>query len=210
MVFLFLKEHDLPVTLRQHCQSRRLDTPHIQGAVVEDREKTGGIDPHQPIRLLPAKGRLIETVILRAGAQVTHALTDRHILHRGNPEAFHRLVASGHFIHQPEDQFPFAPRVTGIDNRIHIRAVHQSTEIFKSILLTRRQHIAERLRQDGEVVIAPLLETLVITRRIHGGYQMPHTPGNDQAVSLKTAIGPGFSTQGRRDRFCYTRFFCDN
>ena len=44
MVFLFLKEHDLPVALHQHCQGRRLDAPHIQGAVVEDREKTGSID----------------------------------------------------------------------------------------------------------------------------------------------------------------------
>ena len=120
MIFFFVEQRDLCVTLRQHCQRRRLHTPHIQGAVVEDGEKAGGVDSHQPIRFLPAKGRLIETVTLRAGAQVTHALTDRHILHRGNPEAFHRLFAPGHFIHQPENQFPFAPRVTGVYHRIHI------------------------------------------------------------------------------------------
>ena len=99
--------------------------------------------------------------------------------------------------------------ITGIDDGIHVGAVHQGAEIFKSVLLARRQHITERLRQNGKIVIAPLLETLVIARRIHGGNKVPYTPGNDQGVPLKITIGPGFSTQGRRDRFCYTWFFCD-
>ena len=42
----------------------------IQGTVVEDGEKTGGIDPHQPIRLLPAKGRLIRMAAISSTVYV--------------------------------------------------------------------------------------------------------------------------------------------
>ena len=191
MVFLLLETVDLCVTLCQHCQGRRLDAPHIQGAVVEDGEKPGGIDPHQPVCLLPTKGRLIQSFILATGAQGGKALTDCHILHRGNPEAQDRLLAACHIIHQPEDQLPFAPRVTGVHYRIHIRAVHQGTEVFKGVLLAGGKHIAERLRQNGKIVIAPFLEMLVISRRVHRAYQVAHTPGNKKAVALIKAIGPG-------------------
>ena len=134
---------------------------------------------------------MIQGFIIGAGAQVRKALPDSAVLHRGNPEAKDRLAAAGHFIHQTEDQLPFAPGVTGIDNGIHIGAVHQSAEIFKGILLAWRQHIAERLRQNGEIIIAPFLEIFVIAARIHRGYQVPYTPGHEKAAALIKAIGPG-------------------
>ena len=56
MIFFLVKQRDLRVTLRQHCQCGCLHTAHIQGAVIEDGEKTSGIDPHQPIRFLAAQG----------------------------------------------------------------------------------------------------------------------------------------------------------
>ena len=108
-----------------------------------------------------------------------------------NPEAKDRLAAASHFIHQTEDQLAFTPSVTGIDNGIHVGAIHQSTEIFKSVLFAGCQHIAERLRQNGEIIIAPFLEILVIAARIHRGYQVPHTPGNEKSAALIKAIGPG-------------------
>ena len=134
---------------------------------------------------------MIQGFIIGAGVQIRKSLPNGAVLHRGNPKAKDRLAAAGHFIHQTEDQFPFTPGITGIDDGIHIGAVHQSAEIFKSVLLAWCQHIAERFRQDGEVVIAPLLETLVIARRIHGGNKVPYTPGNKKAVALIKAIGPG-------------------
>ena len=39
---------------------------------------------------------------------------------------------------------------------------------------------------------------------------MSHTPGNDEPIPFKTAIGPGCDTQGRRTRFCNTRFLADH
>ena len=55
MIFLFAEQRDLCVMLRQHCQRGRLNTAHIQGAVIENGEKTSGVDPHQPIRFLAAE-----------------------------------------------------------------------------------------------------------------------------------------------------------
>ena len=191
MIFFLVEQCDLCVTLRQHCQCGCLHTAHAQGAVIEDREKSGGIDPHQPIRFLAAECGLIQDFIIGAGAQIRKALPDSAVLHRGNPETEDRLAASGHFIHQTEDQLTFTPSVTGIDDGIHIGAVHQGTEIFKSVLLARCQHIAERLRKNGKIIIAPFLETLVIAARIHRGYQVTHAPGHKKAVALIKAIGPG-------------------
>ena len=159
--------------------------------MIENGEKTSGVDPHQPIRFLAAEGGLIQGFIIGAGAQVRKALSDSAVLHRGNPKAKDRLAAAGHFIHQSENQLTFTPGVTGIDNGIHIGAVHQGTEIFKSILLAWCQHIAKWLRQNGKIVITPFLETLVIAARIHWGYQVPHAPGYEKAVAFIKAIGPG-------------------
>ena len=191
MIFFLVEQRDLCVTLRQHCQRRCLHTAHIQGTMIENGEKARGIDPHQPIRFLAAEGRLIQSFIIGAGAQIRKALPDGAVLHRGNPKTEDRLAASSHFIHQTEDQFPFTPGITGIDDGIHIGAVHQGAEIFKSVLLARCQHIAERLRQNGKIIIAPFLETLVIAARIHWGYQVPHAPGYEKATALIKAIGPG-------------------
>ena len=191
MIFFLMEQCDLCVTLRQHCQRGRLHTTHIQGSVIEDREKSGGIDPNQPVCFLAAESRLIQGFIIGAGAQIRKALPDSAVLHRGNPETEDRLAAVSHFIHQTEDQLTFTPGVTGIDNGIHIGAVHQGTEIFKSIFLARHQHIAERLRQNGKIIIAPFLETLVIATRIHRGYQVPNAPGYEKAAALIKAISPG-------------------
>ena len=38
----------------------------------------------------------------------------------------------------------------------------------------------------------------------------PAAPGNNEPVPLKTAVGPGCDTQGRRDGFCNTRFLADH
>ena len=125
LIFFLVKQRDLCVTLRQHCQCGGLNTAHIQGTVIENGEKARGVDSHQPIRFLAAEGRLIQGFIVGAGAQIRKTLSDSAVLHRGNPEAKDRLAAAGHFIHQTEDQFPFTPGITGIDDGIHIGAVHQ-------------------------------------------------------------------------------------
>lgn len=170
---------------------RELYPWYTEDTVIENGEKARGVDSHQPIRFLAAEGRLIQGFIVGAGAQIRKTLSDSAVLHRGNPEAKDRLAAASHFIHQTEDQLAFTPGITGIDDGIHIGAVHQGTEIFKSVLLAQCQYIAERLRQNGKIIIAPFLETLVIATRIHRGYQVPNAPGYEKAAALIKAISPG-------------------
>ena len=81
MIFFFVEQRDLRVTIRHHCQCGCLNTAHIQGAVIENGEKARGIDPHQPIRFLAAEGRLIQGFIIGAGTQIRKALPDSAVLH---------------------------------------------------------------------------------------------------------------------------------
>ena len=85
---------DLCLPLDDEGQRRGHDPPDIEGAVVQHREQSGGVDTHQPVGLGPAEGRLVQPVIVRAGAQVGKALPDGGILHAGNPQPFHGLLCS--------------------------------------------------------------------------------------------------------------------
>ena len=207
MVFLLAEQNDLAVTVGQHRQGGRLHPPHIQSAVVKDGEQAACVDPNKPVRLLAAKCRLIQRVIVRAGAQGGKALPDRRILHRRNPETGERLGTSGSLIDQPEDQLTLAPRVAGVDQFRHIRAFHQGTENVELVSLFLGHHIAEGVGQDGKVLIPPLLIAVIVGGRVRQSHQMTNAPGNEPAAAFKIAIGPGCDTQGRRDTLCYTRFF---
>ena len=191
MIFFLVKQRDLCVTLRQHCQRGRLNTAYIQGAVIEDGEKARGIDSHQPIRFLAAECGLIQGFIIGAGEQIRKALPDSAVLHRRNPETEDRLAAAGHFIHQTEDQLALSPGVAGVDDLRYILPCHEVLHIVQSRLLAGDGGIAEGLRQDGQILIAPFFEAFIIAARIQRGYQVPHAPGNDQAAALIKAVGPG-------------------
>lgn len=147
MVFLLADQDDLTVLVGQHRQ----------GAVVEDGKQAARIDADEPVCLLAAERRLIQRVIVPAGAQVGKALPDRRILHRRNPEAGERLGTSGGFIDEPEDQLALAPRVAGVDQLRHIGAFHRGSENVELGGLFLGHHIAEGVGQNGKVLIPPLL-----------------------------------------------------
>ena len=210
VVLLLLEAGDLPVPVHQHGKGGRLHPPHIQGAVVEDRKKSCGVDPNEPVCFLAAEGGLVQRVILRAGAQVLEALPDRRVLHGRDPQTGEGLLASRHLIDQPEDELALPPGVAGVDQLGDVLSLHEALQVLEGVLLALRQHIAEGLRQDGKVVILPLLIGGVIPGYIHRGHQVSHTPGNDEPISFKTAIGPGCDTQGRCNGFRNTRFLTDH
>ena len=210
MVFLFAEHCDFAVPVHQHGKGGGLHPPHIQGAVVEDRKKSCGVDPNEPVCFLAAEGGLVQRVILRAGAQVLEALPDRRVLHGRDPQTGEGLLASRHLIDQPEDELALPPGVAGVDQLGDVLSLHEVLQVLEGVLLALRQHIAEGLRQDGKVIILPFLITKVVPGCVHRGHQMPHAPGNDEPISFKTAIGPGCDTQGRRDGFCNTRFLTDH
>src|SRR5699024_12807813 len=73
---LALKRADRILSLYDQRQRRRHYPAHIQGVAIQDREKPGGVDPHNPVRTSPAERRLVKQVIIGAGSQVFKSITD--------------------------------------------------------------------------------------------------------------------------------------
>ena len=188
MVFLFLKAADLGLPVNQHFQGRRLDTAHGQGLVVEDGEKSCRVDPHQPIRLRPAKGRLIQVIIIGSRFQVGKAVFNGRILHAGNPKALKRFLAARHLVDETENQFPLASGVGGAHKAGNIGALHQRTQGVKLLFLIIGNDVLPFLRQNRQVVIAPFFETLVISPGVGKGNKVADTPAHQIAVSLHVTV----------------------
>ena len=209
MVFLFLKAADLGLPVNQHFKGRRLDTAHGQGLVVEDGEQPGRVDPHQPIRLRPAKGRLIQVVIVSSRFQVGKAVLDGRVLHAGNPKALKRFLAARHLVDKTENQFPLTPGVGGAHKAGDIGALHQRTQGVKLLFLIVGNDVLPLLRQNRQVVIAPFFETLVISPGVGKGNKVADTPAHQIAVSLHIAVLFLVRADHARNAAGYTRFLCN-
>ena len=209
VVFLFLKIADFGLPVNQHIEGRRLDTAHGQGLVVEDGEKPGGVDPHQPIGLRPAQGRLIQVVVVGPRFQVGKALADRGVLHAGNPKALERLFAARHLIDETENQLTLAPGVGGAHKARHVGVFHQGAQHGKLSFLLGGDDVLPLLRQNRQVVIAPLLETLVIGSGIGKGNKVADTPAHQIAVSLHVAVPFLICTDHARNAAGDARFLCN-
>ena len=156
--------------------------------MVEDGEQPCGVDPHQPIRLRPAKGRLIQVVIIGSRFQVGEAVLDCCVLHAGNPKALKRFLAARHLVDETENQFPLAPGVGGAHKAGDIGALHQRTQGVKLLFLIVGNDVLPFLRQNRQVVIAPFFETLVISPGVGKGNKVADTPAHQIAVPLHVAV----------------------
>ena len=152
-----LKGVDLSFSLDNEAQHWGHNAPDVEGAVMlRRRKKPCGIDPHQPVGLGTAEGSIPKPVIVRTGAQVCKALPYGGVLHRRNPEPFHRLLAACQLIDAAEDQLALASGITGIYHLRHIRGVHQLFENIKLLFLILSHHHLPMLRQNRQVIISPL------------------------------------------------------
>ena len=209
VVFLFLKAADLGLPVNQHFEGRRLDTAHGQGLVVEDGEQPGGVDPHQPIRLRPAKGRLIQVVIVGPRFQMGKAVLNGRVLHAGNPKALKRFLAARHLVDETENQFPLAPGVGGAHKAGDIGALHQRTQGVKLLFLIIGNDVLPFLRQNRQVVIAPFFETLVISPSVGKGNKVADTPAHQIAVPLHVAVLFLVRADHARNAAGYAWFLCN-
>ena len=182
---------DLGLPLDDEGQRRGHDAPDIDGPVVQHRKQPGGVDTHQPICLGAAEGRIPQTVIVRAGAQVRKALPDGGILHRGNPEPLHGLLAARQLVDGAEDQLALASGVAGVHHLGHIRGVHQLFQHIKLLPFVLAHHHLPMVRQNGQIVIAPLCVVGVISVGVGQPSQMAHTPAYPPAVPLQIAVLAG-------------------
>ena len=130
--------------------------------MIQDREKAGRIDADEPICPLTATGGGKEIVVLLAVLQITEALFNGIILHRGNPKSEDGLFAPSHLVDVAEDQLALTPCIAGVDNVGHIRTVHQLFQRFKLAVLITGDFVLPVGRNDGKIVISPLGVFLIV------------------------------------------------
>ena len=209
VIFLFLEAGDFDLPLHQHFQGGGLDAAYGQGLVVQHREKPGGVNADQPIRLGPAQRRLMQGVIVPARFQVGEALPDGAVLHAGNPQPLHGLGTARQVVDRAEDQFALPPGVAGVDNLAHFLGAKQRPQGVEPLPLVRGDGQPPALRDDGQILVAPLLETLVIQGGVRKGHQMPDAPGHDVAVALQVALLPVGRPDHGGDAPGHAGFFCN-
>ena len=196
---------DLGLPLDDEGQRRGHDPPDIEGAVVQHRKQPGGVDAHQPVGLGPAEGRLVQPVIVRAGAQVGKALPDGGILHAADPQPFHGLLAARQAVDRAENQLALAPGVAGVDYLGHVLPPQQGPQHIELIPLVLGDGEAPGLRQNGQVIIAPLGVVGVVGGGVRQPGQMPQAPGHQPAAALQVAVFAGSGPQHGGQGFCHRR-----
>ncbi len=117
---LRLKGGDLRLPLGDHRQRGGHDPPDVQRPAIQQGEQPGGVDAHQPIRLLATQRRLVQAVIVVAGAEVVEPLPDGAVLHTADPQPFYRLGATRQIVGGAEDQLPLPASVTGVHYLGHV------------------------------------------------------------------------------------------
>ena len=125
-----LEVMDLVFALGQDRESRSLHSAHrrqlkTSGAIVERGHRPGAVDPDQPVALRSTNGRLRKRHHLFLGAQMIEGVPNRILRHRLQPEAANWFLHVGELHQIAENQFAFAPGVTGVDQKVDIVAFHQ-------------------------------------------------------------------------------------
>ena len=156
--------------------------------MIQHGKKPCGIDSHQPVGLGTAEGSISKSVIVRTGAQVCKAFPYGGVLHRRNPEPFHRLLAVCQLIDAAEDQLTLASGITGIYHLRHIRGIHQLFENIKLLFLILSHYHLPMLRQNRQVIISPLGILGIITVCIRKTGQVAHAPADTPAVALQIPV----------------------
>lgn len=83
------------------------------------------VDTDQPVRFGTADGSVSEALHFAAIAQACETVPDRTLGHRLQPQSLDRLGGLGVLRDVIEDQFTFAPRVTGVDQTADILALDE-------------------------------------------------------------------------------------
>ena len=183
-----LKGVDLSFSLNNKRQRRGHHAPDVEGSVIQHGKKPCRIDPHQPVGLGTAEGSIPKSVIIRTGAQVCKAFPYGRVLHRRNPEPFHRLLATCQLIDAAEDQLALASGIAGIYHLRHIRGIHQLFENIKLLFLILSHYHLPMLRQNRQVIISPLGILGVIAVCIRKTGQVAHAPADTPAVALQIPV----------------------
>ena len=148
----------------------------------------------------------MQTIIVRAGAQVGKALPDGGILHAGDPQPAYGLGAARQTVDGAENQLTFAPGIAGVDHLGHVLPPQQGTQHIELIPFVLGDGEAPGLRQNRQVIIAPLGVVRVIGGGIGQPGQVPQAPAHQPAAALQVTVFAGSSAQYSGQRICNRRF----
>ena len=77
-----LERLNLRFPLYQQGQRRGHDPPNIQQLMIPRGEQPRGVDPHQPVRLRAAQGRMIQRIIFAGRSEVAEPFGNRGVFQR--------------------------------------------------------------------------------------------------------------------------------
>ena len=156
--------------------------------MIQHGKKPCGIDSHQPVGLGTAEGSIPKSVIIRTGAQVCKAFPYGGVLHTGNPEPLHGLLATRQLVDAAKDQLALASGIAGIYHFRHIRGIYQLFENIKLLFLILSHYHLPMFRQDRQIIISPLGILGIIAVCIRKTGQMTHAPADTPAVTLQIPV----------------------
>lgn len=195
---------DLLFALDHDRQRRRLHAAHggqVEAALfrVERGHRAGAVDADQPVRFRAAARGVGQRQHFLVGAQMGEAFADRAGRHRLQPQALDRLLGFGVLGDQTENQFPFAARVTCVDEGGDVFTLDQLVQHLEARLGLGNRVEREVRRDHRQVREAPFAALDVVLFR-HGDFQQVADGGGQHVlVGFKVLIVLGEAAKRLRD-----------
>ena len=162
---------------------------------VEGRHGPRAVDADQPIRFGPARRGIGQRLHGRVVTQRGKAIADGRRCHRLQPQPLDGLFGFRVADDIAEDQLPFPPGVTRVDERRHVFAFDQFREDFQARLAFLDGLEVEMRRDDRQAFERPLAPHGLDARRGHDGEQMADGRRDHVLLVLEVVIHPLKSTQ---------------
>ena len=201
---------DLLSALDQHGERRRLHAAHGQEHAVAQRIRARRVHADDPVRVRPASRAGIERVVIAGRAEIVKALADRLVGHRGNPQTHNGLVTARLLVNIAEDQLALAPGVRRADDAFRLPGVHERLdhlELRARLANDLRLHL---LRENRQILCAPLRVPLVKLLRLLERDQMADRPGDHISAAHQAAFSSVLRPQYARDVARHRRLFRHN
>ena len=193
-----------------HRQCRRHHPANLERSAIKQRVQPCRVNAHQPVSVIPAKGRPVQIVIFGTILQGAESFDNGFLFQGRDPQAFHRQLAAGFLIYQPEDQFALAPGIRSADNMCNPLIVHQLFQNRKLLYRLGQHSILPYIRQDRKILIPPGLILFVIYFRLGRTDQMTDTPADNITVSADIAFVLFMRTEHVRNGSCHAGLFCNH
>ena len=150
-------------------------------AGIQRGEGAGAVDADEPVALAAALRGVGQRLHLLVAAQLFEGVQNRALGHGLHPQALDRLFAARGVHDVTENQLPLAAGVAGIDEGVHVLALHQAGQDLVTVLALLDGVQFEDFRQNGQAGEAPA-DLFAVHHRHPQLQQMAHGAGNDMRL----------------------------